>query len=180
MKNFNYYKYNNLCQTRKNIYSRRARLSTPNMTTKYCQIGIYDRRFVRLLLPGLILLATLARAADETASQTPQLTVGEIVFDSRDIFSENEIRNTNSGLSFMRRTMNELHSNTRQYVLRRELLFESGDVFNPDRLAETERNLRALGYLNNVSVTAVDTTSDGRVNIKIATRESWTLRTSFS
>ena len=29
-------------------------------------------------------------------------------------------------------------------------------------------------------MTAVDTTSDGRVNIKIATRESWTLRTSFS
>ncbi len=128
----------------------------------------------------MMVVATMVHAADQTESLGTPLVVGEIEIDSRDIFSENEVRNTNSGLRFLRRTMNGLHFNTRHYVLRRELLFESGDVFNPDRLAETERNLRALGYLNNVRVTAVDTTSDGRVNIRVTTRESWTLRTSFS
>ncbi|MCK9996723.1 MAG: hypothetical protein KAH56_10655 [Candidatus Krumholzibacteria bacterium] len=141
---------------------------------------MHDRRFVRLLLTFLMVTVITTHAVAQTEPVSPSLVVGEIEIDGQDIFSEKEIENTNNGLRFLRRSMNGLHANTRHYVLRRELLFESGDTFNPDKLAETERNLRALGYLNNVRVTAVDTTSDGRVNIRVATRETWTLRTSFS
>ncbi|MEN8007313.1 MAG: POTRA domain-containing protein [Candidatus Krumholzibacteriota bacterium] len=119
-------------------------------------------------------------AATAGAAEDPGLTVGEIEIESRDIYSPGEIEHTNGALRLLRRTMNGVHFNTRQYVLRRELLFRPGDPFVPDRLAETERNLRRLGYLNDVKVTAVDTTADGRVNIKVSAQESWTLRTSFS
>ncbi len=119
-------------------------------------------------------------AATVQAAEEKDLTVGEIQIVSRDIYSPTEIEHTNGILRFVRKTMNGVHFNTRKYVLRRELLFESGDSFNPERLAETERNLRRLGYLNDVRVTAVDTTADGKVNIRVSAQESWTLRTSLS
>ncbi len=119
-------------------------------------------------------------AATVQAAEEKDLTVGEIQIVSRDIYSPTEIEHTNGILRFVRKTMNGVHFNTRKYVLRRELLFEPGDSFNPERLAETERNLRRLGYLNDVRVTAVDTTADGKVNIRISAQESWTLRTSLS
>ena len=127
-----------------------------------------------------MLTAGLLAAATVQAAESKDLTVGNIEIISRDIFSPNEIEHTNGALRFMRKTMNGVHFSTRQYVLRRELLFESGDAFNPERLAETERNLRRLGYLNDVRVAAVDTTAGGKVNIRVSAQESWTLRTSFS
>jgi len=136
---------------------------------------MHDRRFVLLVLTSLFCLVATAQAAEES-----DLTIGEIEIDSRDIYSPSEIEHTNGALRFLRKTMNGVHFNTRQYVLRRELLFETGGSFNPDRLAETERNLRRLGFLNDVRVTAVDTTEDGKVNIRVSAQESWTLRTSFS
>jgi len=166
--------FNKLSRCWVNGISAGAKKLPQNLTQKIRHTGIPDRRFVRLLVTGLVFWAASASA------EAPPLVVGEIEIDSRDIFSPKEIENTNGALRFMRRTMNGVHFNTREYVLRRELLFKPGEPFMPGRLAETERNLRALGYLNNVSVTAVDTTSDGRVNIRVSTDESWTLRTSFS
>jgi len=115
--------------------------------------------------------------ADSTAAP---LTVGEITLHTRDIFSPAEVQNTTPMLKLLRRVMNSVHMNTREYVLRREILFATGDRFRPGSLAETERNLRNLGFLNNVSVVPTDTTDDGRVNVDVVTRESWTLQTTFS
>ena len=108
------------------------------------------------------------------------LRVGEIAITTRPIFSEQEVAEAPLPLYLMRRAMNALHVDTRQSVLRRELLFAPGDLYEPSLLAETERNLRSLGIMNNVRVTAVDTTADGRVNVRITGRESWTLQTSVA
>ena len=174
MTTINFKIFNKLYSFQANGISVGALKLLQRLTWKDCHPGIHDRRFVRLLVTGLVFMA-----ASVSAAASP-LVVGEIEIDSRDIFSPQEIENTNGALRFLRRSMNGVHFNTREYVLRRELLFKPGDTFEPGRLAETERNLRSLGYLNNVSVTAVDTTSDGRVNIRVTTDESWTLRTSFS
>ena len=136
------------------------------------------RRVVIISLTGLLLQAAGLRAAEPVPGLT--LTVGEIEIRTGDIFSPGEVKNSAGAMRFLRHSMNALHFNTRHHVIRRELLFRSGEPFNSERLAETERNLRDLGYLNNVRVTAVDTTADGRVNVLVATREAWTLRTSFS
>ena len=106
--------------------------------------------------------------------------MGEIEITTREIFSQQEVTEAPLPLHLMRRAMNALHVDTRQSVLRRELLFASGDPYDPRLLAETERNLRSLGIMNNVRVTAVDTTADGRVNVRITGRESWTLQTSVA
>jgi len=150
------------------------------LTQKTRQNGRSASRLVIPVLTALLLIAGWPDHAARAATKTPPLTVGEIEVLTNDIFSAGEVENTNGGLRFMRHTMNTLHFNTRHHVIRRELLFEAGDVFDPENLAETERNLRNLGFLNNVHVTAVDTTADGRVKILVSTREAWTLRTSFS
>ncbi len=180
MKNTKFNKYNKIDRSKGSYESKSSGLLDPFLTAKTRQSGTHDRRYVGLLLTFLMVMAATSRAEAQTAPSSGPLVVGEIEIVAADIYSENEVKNTNGGLRFLRRSMNGLHVNTRHYVLRRELLFESGEVFDPDKLAETERNLRALGYVNNVRVTAVDTTSDGRVNIRVTTRETWTLRTSFS
>jgi hypothetical protein len=141
----------------------------------------YGMTASRLVILMLTVLAGPTRAQPEShPAATAPLTVGEVEIRTHDIFSPDEVSNTNGALRFMRRTMNSVHFNTRHHVIRRELLFHPGDVFIPAQLAETERNLRDLGYLNNVHVSAVDTTDDGRVKVVVSTREAWTLRTSLS
>lgn len=110
-------------------------------------------------------------------SAEPELRVGEIQVVRDDIFSPREIHEAPFGLDILRRAMNGLHVKTRRHVLERELLFAEGDPYRPELLAETERNLRELGFLNSISVAAVDTSADGRVRIRVQVRDSWSLQT---
>jgi len=129
-----------------------------------------------LLLTAFLFVGQFALAEDSG----PPLTVGEIVIDTGSIYTPEEVEDSSGALRLLRKAMNGLHVDTRHHVLRREILFEPGDTFDPELLEETERNLRDLGFLTSASVVAIDTTSDGRVNIKVATRESWTLRTTLA
>ena len=126
----------------------------------------------------------LAAGGDSVlAGQDPPprpLTVGKIRIESRDIFSREEIESSSGTLAALQKAMNGIHCNTHEYVLRQELLFAEGDSYDPAALAETERNLRELGFLNNVHVTAVDTTADGRVDILVSARESWSLQANLA
>ena len=117
-----------------------------------------------------------APAAGDGAS----LRIGEISYLVADIYTPEEVTSTTSLLRFVRRSMNALHIGTRHHVIRRELLFKPGDPLDPSLLAETERNLRNLGFLNNVSVTPVDTLPDGSVDIEVRAQETWSLETQFS
>jgi len=108
------------------------------------------------------------------------LTVGRIEIIREPIFTEEEANTGPGFVRFVRKSFNTLHINTREFVIRRELLFTEGEPFDPRTLAETERNLRGLGYLHNVRVTAVDTTSAGDVSVRVVTQETWTLEASLA
>jgi hypothetical protein len=126
----------------------------------------------------------LAVAAGAGATGAPAdsstLRVGEVTLDMDDIFSSAEVAEASGPNRFLRQTMNSLHVKTRPWVVSKELLFETGDPFRPYLLAESERNLRGLGFLNDVSVVPTDTTADGRVNVAVRTRETWTLAAEVS
>ena len=113
-------------------------------------------------------------------SAAEDLRVGEVVIERGDIFSPAEIREAPGLVALSRRVMNGLHTKTRAHVLRRELLFQEGDPYRPELLAETERNLRDLGYLNSISVAAMDTSAEGRVRIRVRVRDSWSLKTNMT
>ncbi len=156
------------------------------LSQKACQIDRHDiagLQFVLTILTIACLLYASSASADLVAAEYADvpdgkrnLRFGEIDIDSADIFSNKEIEQANPLLQFMQKGMNTLHISTRENVLRREILFNSGDPFDAELLSETERNLRSLGFLNNIYVTATDTTEDGLVNVSVRTRESWTLQ----
>ncbi|HEU4401752.1 MAG TPA: hypothetical protein VFT43_06565, partial [Candidatus Polarisedimenticolia bacterium] len=75
---------------------------------------------------------------------------------------------------------NRLHVVTREAVIRRELLFTEGEPADPRVLYETERNLRRLGFIHPNCRVESRPRDDGRVDIVVHTRDSWTTRPEFS
>lgn len=146
-----------------------------------CHPGIFlassgSLRLTACLALGLTLLAgSVAPAQEPAVTSRDTLRVGEIRLDLDPIFTPSEVADAGGLNRTLRRTMNALHADTRPWVVRQELLFREGDPFDPALLAESARNLRRLGILNQVSVTPVDTTADGRVHVRVHTRETWTL-----
>jgi hypothetical protein len=114
-----------------------------------------------------LILAALAGSAHGD-SPAPSLRIGRITIETIPIFSAAEA----SHGSFYRMA-NILHVQTRAELIRQFLLFHEGDVYEPARLAETERNLRLFDFLLSVSVTARPP-HDGLVDVKVVTQDTWT------
>src|SRR6266478_853338 len=73
-----------------------------------------------------------------------------------------------------------LHVETREYVIRRELLFQEGDPADPDVLYESECNLRRLVFLHDNTRIETVARDDGRVDVIVHTRDIWTTRPTVS
>jgi hypothetical protein len=73
------------------------------------------------------------------------------------------------------RLANRLHVRTREEVIRRELVFETGDCFEAELLRESERVLRASGFIADVDVFEVRQ-PDGSVHVVVETRADWSTR----
>lgn len=74
---------------------------------------------------------------------------------------------------FIYKLANKLHVVTRENVIRRELLFNEGEIFNREKLDQSLRNIRALPFIGEADAILVDTDSDS-VDIKITTEDLWT------
>lgn len=72
------------------------------------------------------------------------------------------------------RFANRIHYRTRESVIRKLLLFKTGDPFNPRLLEESERILRANKYIYEASV-RVRAYHGDTVDILVQTRDAWTL-----
>jgi hypothetical protein len=77
------------------------------------------------------------------------------------------------------RVFNEAHVTTREYVIRRELLLEEGDVYRKVLADETARNLRIVPQLSLVVVVALKGSSPERVRLAVITKDVWSLRLSW-
>ncbi|MGA8757736.1 MAG: hypothetical protein WB611_15635 [Stellaceae bacterium] len=101
--------------------------------------------------------------------------IGKIDIDPRNIFDESDPRE-NKGLY---KLADRLHVRTKPSAIRAQLLFKSGDHYSAQKLAESERNLRKLVYIYDAKVFPVRF-ADGRVDVKVITRDVWTLDPSVS
>jgi len=70
------------------------------------------------------------------------------------------------------RTANALHVLTREGFIRGLLLFREGDPWNPELAEESERLLRATGFLNPVHIYARP--APGGVEVVVETHDQWT------
>jgi len=71
---------------------------------------------------------------------------------------------------------NKLHVGTRESVVRNELLFAPGDPLDGERLDQSARNLRALGFFRDAAIVASPATEDSEaVDVAVSTWDAWTL-----
>ena len=138
-------------------------------------------RTAALLASGSLLLAAAARGQVTPVEPSPP-SIGVIEVSSREVFDER-----GGGLFAPHRIANRLHVRTRDHIIRRELLFETGDPLDRELIDQTERNLRSLWFLRDarVETAEVDEDLDGRperVDVLVTTWDRWSLapRVDFS
>lgn len=119
---------------------------------------------------GIAAALYAAAAGPLLAQDAPQIREIRIV--SENVFEDAET-------SLLARVADAIHGVTRPEVVRRELLFSEGDTLDPAKLAETERNLRALDLFRSVKVRAVPVGED-QVDVVVETRDAWTTQVNGS
>jgi hypothetical protein len=81
--------------------------------------------------------------------------------------------------AWLYRTANKLHIQTREQTIREQLLFKAGEPYRARVIDETERLLRANGYLYSAEIEPVSY-HNGVVDLVVRTRDVWTLNPGFS
>ena len=140
------------------IRSKTSRRRVPRM--------LYRMRFVR---PVLDTTAT-GQAIDESVLLEPFAgkTIGEISIDRRPIFDADG--------NWLERAANKTHMLTRERVIRRDLLFRTGDRLDPQLVVRNKQLLRSRSYIADVDIAVrPDSLDSTRVNLHISTRDSWTI-----
>lgn len=135
-------------------------------------------------LPGLLLTALLGigpvRAQERPLPGFAELesagaTIGDIRISAQDIFDLNDPKED----KLLFRWANALHIKTRPEIIRRALLFKTGDPVSLRVIEETERLLRSNRYLYDVQLRPV-AVRDGVVDIEVLTRDTWSLNAGAS
>jgi outer membrane protein assembly factor BamA len=127
--------------------------------------------FAGALVPAMADPADQQNAIPSFAElQDAGAVVGEIRVDTLNIFDLDDPRENNVFF----RLANKLHIRTRPGVIRRMLLFKSGEPVSVRLIEETERLLRSNHYLYDVSIRPV-AYHDGVVDVEVKTRDTWTL-----
>ena len=102
-------------------------------------------------------------------------TIGEIHIAVGDIFDPSVPGED----AWLYRTANKLHINTKPSVIRKQLLFETGEPYQHRLIQETERILREEDFLYDAVIVPV--AYDGRVvDLEVRTRDVWTLNPGFN
>lgn len=125
----------------------------------------------RLAALGLLLGAAPLRAQQQADSAAPPI-IRAVIIDRRDVFEPDEAE-----ASSLARFGNAIHATTRRRVVERELLFAPGERFDSGRVAETARNLRALGIFRRVLIDSVHT--DSGTVVRVTTKDGWSTRPQF-
>jgi hypothetical protein len=135
------------------------------------------------LLPLTALLAALLTAPVAAqpaggqplpADSCPQGRISYVFIDNQSIFDTAD-PDLDRRFRWAYTAANALHVQTREWVIRRELLFSPGSCFDPYLLEETERLLRSYPYLARVDVFPVQL-PDGTHHVIVSTRDEWSTR----
>ena len=72
--------------------------------------------------------------------------------------------------------LNVVHVTTKEHVIRRELLFRSGEPYQRKLVAETARNLRGLFILAVAQIVPCRHPDPSKVNVLVVTKDLWSIR----
>lgn len=82
-------------------------------------------------------------------------------------------------VTWIEKAINSVHTVTKEYAIRRELLFHEGEPVNDQLFEETERNLRRIGFLGDITISK-SPVNDTLVNVRVTTHDRWTLNANTS
>jgi len=135
----------------------------------------FSARCYRWLAPLCIAVAAPAAAQPEVPSfaelEATGAVIGEIRVDTHNIFDLSDPHE--SGFAY--RAANALHIKTRPELIRRSLLFKSGDRLSVRVIEETERLIRATSTVYDVAIRPLRY-GEGVVDLEVVTRDTWTLQ----
>lgn len=102
-------------------------------------------------------------------------TIGRIIIEKQNVFDTSKPGENKS----IFRLANRWHIITRDRIIAQQLLFATGEPFSQRLLQESERLLRANNFLYDAKINPVRY-EDGVVDIRVWTRDLWTLMPGFS
>jgi len=154
-------------------------------TKEQCRCPIGHQKW-SVLLTGIVLVLPNPGNTAEPRPASPPLAeaaltqpsmldgsgavIGDIFVEPHSIFDlEDPDEN-----GFLYRLANRLHIETREDVIRQQLLFDSGDGYSSRELQESERILRSNRYIHDATVHPVSV-HNGVVDVAVETDDVWTL-----
>jgi len=128
-----------------------------------------------LLLPFLLCpVGAGAQQTEEGEDVCPVGTVDHIFIDNHSIFDTSD-PDLDSRFRWAYDLANRLHVRTRESVIRRELLFDVGDCFDPVLLEESERLLRAYPFIARTDIYGIQQPGGG-YHVVVDTEDEWSTR----
>jgi len=131
---------------------------------------------------GVIALATIMSTTvlasdlpDGEALEKEGAVIGEIRFEKSNVFDLSNPEENN----WLYRLANRLHIVTKDKVIRKQLLFCSGDRYSKRLVGESARILRQKQYLGDADIRPVHY-DNGVVDLAVLTRDVWTLSPDIS
>jgi hypothetical protein len=122
---------------------------------------------------GMLALLSVSFAEEKPApAPVPVPVIDSIRIFVRDVF-EDEDEDEGAPSLWPYKLANQLHLDTRESVIRRELLFHEGEPLDREAIEQTERNLRALPFLREARVDTVPGDTDGRIGVRVVVSDSW-------
>jgi hypothetical protein len=138
-----------------------------------------EKSFFGLLFSFILLspIPIFAQSSEEFAlgERDSTLLIEEIKVVRKNVFDP-EIKEENKKLYLW---VNKFHFLTKERIIRQELLFKEGDIYDKRLLEESERNLRYLGFLGKVKIEEIKK-DNGRIDVLVKTQDQWSTVVSFS
>ena len=105
-------------------------------------------------------------------------TIRRIIIQRLNVFGGNINDPSLDGASKFENILNMTHSNTNENIIRKNLLFYSGDKISPLTLSDNERILRQLPYIDDARIHVVPV-SDEEADIYVITKDVYSLGASY-
>ncbi len=135
-----------------------------------CKLSFIKTIATILLTTWLSAAAIAAELPDPDALERDGAVIGDIRFDRSNIF---DLSNPAED-KWLYRWANRLHVVTREKVIRKQLLFRSGEPYSTREVEESARILRRNQYIYDAAIEPI-AYEDGVVDLAVKTRDVWTL-----
>ncbi len=134
------------------------------------------KKTLSFVFVAILLFGPLRSSLVEAAPSKDRSVISRISVRGTDVFDLETKTNLHK---FPYTWINFLHIQTKEYIIRNELLFKVGDPMDVFLLRETERNLRALPFIRAARIVNFPQ-RDGTVALVIHVNDSWTTEPQFN